>query len=111
MFDGLLDAFFIQVRVYTAAHVEEELEAAKKDYLQAAVAISKPDKVAIPKLLDWYQLDFAKDIEPLVDWICLQLPSDLRAEAVKCVEMGRSDMPHAIQVLPYEFRFRYLLAP
>ncbi|WOL08776.1 hypothetical protein Cni_G17529 [Canna indica] len=99
------------VRIYTAPNVENELETAKKDYLQAAIGISKPNKLAIPKLLDWYLLDFAKDAESLMDWICLQLPGDLRTEAVKCLEIGRSVIPQAIQVLPYEFRFRYLLAP
>ncbi|KAH9758383.1 hypothetical protein KPL71_016679 [Citrus sinensis] len=59
------------VRVYTASEVESELEVAKREYLQAAVGISS-EKLAIPKLLDWYLLDFAKDFESLLDWICLQ---------------------------------------
>ncbi|KAG6495863.1 hypothetical protein ZIOFF_043692 [Zingiber officinale] len=97
------------VRLYTAARVEKELETAKMDYLQAAVGISK---LAIPKLLHWYLLDFAKDIESLMDWVCLQLPGQLRTEAVKCLEESkRSVIPQTIQILPYEFRFRYLLAP
>ncbi|KAG0469677.1 hypothetical protein HPP92_016377 [Vanilla planifolia] len=100
------------VRVYTASQVEKQLEEAKRDYLQAAVGISRPDRLAIPKLLDWYLLDFAKDIESLMDWICLQLPSQLRNEAVECIEARRRcAIPRPIQVLPYEFRFRYLLAP
>ncbi|XP_042406428.1 uncharacterized protein LOC121996501 isoform X3 [Zingiber officinale] len=91
------------VRVYTAARVEKELETAKMDYLQAAVGISK---LAIPKLLHWYLLDFAKDIESLMDWVCLQLPGQLRTEAVKCLEESkRSVIPQAIQIRPYEFRF------
>ncbi|MQL89321.1 hypothetical protein Taro_021892 [Colocasia esculenta] len=63
-----------EVRVYTASQVENELEIAKRDYLQEAVGISNTSKMAIPKLLDWYMLDFAKDVESLMDWICLQLP-------------------------------------
>ncbi|KAM0919648.1 hypothetical protein ACQ4PT_008060 [Festuca glaucescens] len=96
------------VRVYTVARVEEELEGAKRDYLQAAVAVSAPERLAIPKLLHWYLLDFAKDVDSLMDWVCLQLPSELRQSAMRAVDEGR----HArrIQVLPYEFRFRYLLA-
>ncbi|KAI4983450.1 hypothetical protein ZWY2020_023942 [Hordeum vulgare] len=42
------------VRVYTAARVEEELEGAKRDYLQAAVGVSSPASLAIPKLLHRY---------------------------------------------------------
>lgn len=101
----------LKVRVYTASQVENELEAAKRDYLQAAIGISTSKKViAIPKLLDWYLLDFAKDIESLLDWICLQLPCELGKEAMKCLER-RKDQPlhESLQILSYEFRFRYLL--
>ncbi|KAG0544037.1 hypothetical protein BDA96_02G240500 [Sorghum bicolor] len=103
------------VRVYTAARVEEELEAAKREYLQAAVGVSTPGKLAVPKLLHWYLLDFAKDVDALMDWVCLQLPPELRHKAMRVVEDGRRRAAGAepagrIQVLPYEFRFRYLLA-
>ncbi|XP_039795518.1 uncharacterized protein LOC120660926 isoform X2 [Panicum virgatum] len=99
------------VRVYTAARVEEELEAAKREYLQAAVGVSSPGRLAVPKLLHWYLLDFAKDVDSLMDWVCLQLPAGLRQQAVRAVEGGRraGAEPQRIQVLPYEFRFRYLL--
>ncbi|KAL5982404.1 hypothetical protein ACLOJK_016475 [Asimina triloba] len=99
------------VRVYTASQVDSELQAAKRDYLQAAVGISST-KFAIPKLLDWYLLDFAKDLESLLDWICLQLPCALRKEALKCLERGRREpLAQTTEVIPYEFSFRYLLAP
>ncbi|KAK3133555.1 hypothetical protein QOZ80_6AG0538000 [Eleusine coracana subsp. coracana] len=100
------------VLVYTAARVEEELEAAKTEFLQAAVGVSAPGKLAVPKLLHWYLLDFAKDVDSLMDWVCLQLPHELRHRAMRAVEDGRraGAEPGRIQVLPYEFRFRYLLA-
>ncbi|KDP31903.1 hypothetical protein JCGZ_12364 [Jatropha curcas] len=98
------------VRVYTASNVEEELEAAKRDYLQAAIGISKTNKLIIPKLLDWYLLDFAKDIESLLDWICLQLPDEHRNEAVKSLERrGREPLSQLVQFMPYDFSFRLLL--
>ncbi|KAF5201029.1 ternary complex factor MIP1 leucine-zipper protein (Protein of unknown function, DUF547), partial [Thalictrum thalictroides] len=90
------------VRVYTASKVESELESAKRDYLQAAVGCSTT-KFAIPKLLDWYLLDFAKDLESLLDWICLQLPSELRNEAVRCLQRGRTSQ--LVELTPYEFKF------
>lgn len=98
------------VRIYTATEVERELEAAKRQYLQAAVGISKDKKLVIPKLLDWYLLDFAKDLESLVDWICLQLPNELRKEAMNCLERPK-DVPlsRVVYIMPYEFSFRYLL--
>lgn len=95
--------------MYTAAQVENELEVAKREYLEAAVGISS-SKFAIPKLLDWYLLDFAKDLESLLDWICLQLPSELGKKALKCLEEGKSrPLSQLVQIMPYEFGFRYLL--
>ncbi|XP_075669628.1 uncharacterized protein LOC142639305 [Castanea sativa] len=97
------------VRVYTASQVENELEVAKKEFLQAAIGVSAA-KFAIPKLLEWYLPDFAKDLESLLDWICLQLPNELAKEAIKCLESGKKEpFSQFIQVMPYEFNFRYLL--
>ncbi|KAH6788261.1 ternary complex factor MIP1 leucine-zipper protein of unknown function [Perilla frutescens var. hirtella] len=98
------------VRVYTASEIESELEAAKRAYLQAAVGISASNKLVVPKLLDWYLLDFAKDMDALLDWICLQLPDELRIEAVKCIESkDREPLTKLVQVKPYNFSFRYLV--
>eukprot|EP00253_Pinus_taeda_P008537 PITA_08537 len=101
------------VRVYTASGVENELEAAKKEYLQAAVGVTSKKKLLVPKLLDWYSRDFAKDVESLLDWICLQLPTSLRNAVMECLERrGRPDemVSQGIQIMPYEFDFRYLFA-
>ncbi|KAH0940539.1 hypothetical protein HID58_000176 [Brassica napus] len=98
------------VRVYTAGNVEEELEAAKRDYLQASVGISKKNKLMLPKVLDWYLLDFAKDLESLLDWVCLQLPDKLREETLKCMERkNKESLMELVQVVPYDFSFRLLL--
>ncbi|GAV72476.1 DUF547 domain-containing protein/Lzipper-MIP1 domain-containing protein [Cephalotus follicularis] len=100
----------MKVRVYTAVGVEDELEAAKRDYLQAAVGISRTNKLILPKLLDWHLLDFAKDLESLLDWVCLQLPTELSNEAVQCLERkGRGPISQLVQVMPYDFSFRLLL--
>ncbi|KAJ8770631.1 hypothetical protein K2173_021278 [Erythroxylum novogranatense] len=47
--------------------------------------------------------DFAKDMESMADWICLQLPDKVRTEAVKC------HLSQLVQVMPYDFRFKLLL--
>ncbi|XP_057516824.1 uncharacterized protein LOC130798016 isoform X3 [Amaranthus tricolor] len=98
------------VRIYTADQVENQLEVAKKDYLQAAVGISRYNELIIPKLLDWYLLDFAKDLESLLDWICLQLPKVLRNDAMKCYERAKVEpLSKIVHIRPYDFSFRYLL--
>lgn len=99
------------VRVYTSTEVETELEAAKGEYLQAAIGVTtERRKVLIPKLLDWYMWDFAKDKNSLLEWICEQLPISLRATVEECLR-GKMDesISQVIEVLPYEFSFRYLL--
>ncbi|XP_019437981.1 PREDICTED: uncharacterized protein LOC109343915 isoform X2 [Lupinus angustifolius] len=97
------------VRIYTASEVENELEVAKREYLQAAVGIST-SKFIVPKLLDWHLLDLAKDLESLVDWICLQLPSELGKEAIKLLEKRKPEpLSQFVQIMPYDFTFRYLL--
>ncbi|KAG6399647.1 hypothetical protein SASPL_141128 [Salvia splendens] len=99
------------LRVYTASHIESELEAAKKAYLQAAVGISAAsNKLVVPKLLDWYLLDFAKEMDALLDWICLQLPDELRNEAVQCLgSKDKEPVSELVEVTPYNFSFRYLV--
>ncbi|OIW03443.1 hypothetical protein TanjilG_14668 [Lupinus angustifolius] len=97
------------VRVYTASRVESELEVAKREYLQATVGIST-SKLTIPKLVDWYLLDFAKDLKSLMDWICLQLPSEQGKEPIKFLEERKAEsLSQFVQIMPYEFSFRYLL--
>ncbi|KAK9682738.1 hypothetical protein RND81_10G093100 [Saponaria officinalis] len=99
------------VRVYTASQIESELETAKKEYIQAAVGISKDDKFIIPKLLDWYQLDFANNLPSLLDWICQQIPDELRNEARNCLQRTTTNAPvsESVEVVPYDFTFRYLI--
>ncbi|KAL8231337.1 hypothetical protein R6Q57_001115 [Mikania cordata] len=98
------------VRVYTSANVENELATAKREYLQAAFGITKTNKLVIPDMLDWYLLDFGKDLEALVEWVCLQLPSELRKQAVTCLEKrGREPISKKVQIMSYDYRFRYLI--
>ncbi|KAJ0614228.1 hypothetical protein HanIR_Chr02g0060051 [Helianthus annuus] len=100
-----------EVRVYTTSKVENELEVAKIEYLQAAVGISTTKHLLmIPKLLDWYMFDFAKDMESFLHWVCLQLHSEVGKEAMKCLERQTSEtLSDHVRVSPYEFHFRYLL--
>ncbi|KAF5759716.1 hypothetical protein HanXRQr2_Chr16g0744651 [Helianthus annuus] len=96
------------VRVYTTSEVENELEVAKNEYLQAAVGISTTKHLLmIPKLLDWYMFDFAKDMESFLHWVCLQLHGEVGKEAMKCLERQTSEtLSDHVRVSPYEFHFR-----
>lgn len=98
------------VRIYTPQEVENELEIAKNEYLQAAVGVT-PTKVVIPKMLDWYMRDFAKDAESLLDWVSEQLPGALGKSMQQCLG-NRQGQPvsEVVEVMPYDFSFRYLFA-
>ncbi|MCO5548752.1 hypothetical protein L7F22_002213 [Adiantum nelumboides] len=98
------------LRIYTPSGVEHELEMAKAEYLQAAVGVTST-RICIPKVLDWYLRDFAKDAESLVDWISLQLPTALGRSMQKCLANRQGkEMAEFVQVMPYDFSFRYLMA-
>ncbi|KAG6551986.1 hypothetical protein Mapa_006292 [Marchantia paleacea] len=97
------------LRVYTSAAVEHELETAKREYLQAAVGVNAQDKILLPKLLEWYMRDFAKDMESLLEWVCGQLSSPLRESVQECLNHPREGvLSHSIEVMPYDFNFRYI---
>lgn len=99
----------VQLRVYTSAAVEQELETAKREYLQAAVGVNAQDKILLPKLLEWYMRDFAKDMESLLEWVCGQLSSPLREAVQECLNHPREGvLSHSIEVMPYDFNFRYI---
>ncbi|CAM6096092.1 unnamed protein product [Calypogeia fissa] len=97
------------LRVYTSSAIESELQIAKQEYLQAAVGVSDQKKIYLPKLLEWYMRDFAKDMEGLLDWLCQQLSGPLHAAVQDCVNHPREGvLSHSIEVMPYDFNFRYL---
>lgn len=99
-----------QLRIYTPQGVEHELEIAKSEYLQAAIGVTTT-RICIPKLLDWYMRDFAKDAESLLDWIWEQLPSALGRSMQRCItnRQGKA-VVDVIEVKPYNFNFRYIMA-
>ncbi|PWA51039.1 hypothetical protein CTI12_AA468170 [Artemisia annua] len=80
--------------------VENDLEVAKKAYLQATIGISTTKKMAaIPKLFAWYMLDFAKDLDMLLDWVCIQLPHEVVKETMNCLERNKNvPLSHCIRV-------------
>lgn len=105
----------MQVRIYTADGVIAELEKSKLEYLQASVVVTNTRKIAFPELLFRNMLDFAMDIDTLVEWVCHQLPTSgsLRKSMVDCFRhQGHNNGKISITVekIPYDFEFQYLLA-
>ncbi|KAK9158476.1 hypothetical protein Scep_005050 [Stephania cephalantha] len=100
------------VRIYNANNVTSELEKAKLEYLQASVVVRSTKKLMFPELLLQNTLDFASDSESLVEWVCQQLPThwSLRKAMVDCFKGHNSGTAKmAIEKMPYDFDFQYLL--
>lgn len=104
----------LQVRIYTADGVINELEKSKLEYLQASIAVTNTRKIAIPELLLRNMLDFSMDIDTLVEWVYHQLPTSgtLRKSMVDCFRQGHSTgkVSTTVEKIPYDFEFQYLLA-
>ncbi|KAL8154379.1 hypothetical protein V2J09_012139 [Rumex salicifolius] len=106
--------------------VISELEKSKLDYLQASISVTNTKKIALPELLTQNMLEFASDMENLLEWVCHQLPTSgsLRKSIVDCFRLGNQQQANngasttrnltststIVINLPYEFDFQYLLA-
>lgn len=104
----------MQLRVYTPEEVVNELGKAKIEYLESSVGITSKRKILVPKLLKWHMRDFADDMESLVEWIYSQLPhsgSSLKGLMMECLNCEpNSAATKMVEIQPYEFEFRYMIA-
>ncbi|XP_020682882.1 uncharacterized protein LOC110099912 isoform X1 [Dendrobium catenatum] len=101
------------LRVYTADNVVNELERAKVEFLEASICITSKKKIVIPKLLEWHMLDFADDIESLIEWIYSQLPrsTSLKRSMMEWLSSdNRTSLSKMVEIKPYSAEFRYLLS-
>ncbi|KAF5188009.1 electron transporter, putative (Protein of unknown function, DUF547) [Thalictrum thalictroides] len=101
------------VRIYTANGVSAELEKSKLDYLQASIVVTKTKRLHIPELLLKNMLDFARNVDSLVEWVCQQLPTSwsLRKSMVECFRGHYSGkLSDIVEKTRYEFEFQYLLS-
>ncbi|KMZ56946.1 hypothetical protein ZOSMA_8G00910 [Zostera marina] len=94
------------VRIYTAKTVLQQLDAAKEEYIRAAVSIRKEQKIMLPKLLESFARDMGMSWGDLVDEIQQYLPETLHI-AVKRCQSGKSHK--CVEWMQHNFTFRYLL--
>ncbi|KAL0913021.1 hypothetical protein M5K25_016450 [Dendrobium thyrsiflorum] len=96
------------LRVYTAKSVMEELEMAKKDFLQANILVKKSRKIFLPKLLDRYAKEANLSSEELVAWVSNNMDKKLNDGILKCVNGKNKKAAQVIEWLPYNSKFRYV---
>lgn len=98
------------VRVYTSKNVHEELEAAKREFLQASIGFQSDKKVLLPKILEWYSREASISSNGLLDWVSQYVDEKEKETMLKCVRAKpHKNTSHCIEWVSYSFNFRYLL--
>ncbi|KAJ0963376.1 hypothetical protein J5N97_028498 [Dioscorea zingiberensis] len=96
------------VRIYTPKKLYQQLEAAKEEYIRAAIGIQNKQKIILPKIVDYYAKDRGLNSLGLVDMIQRYLPDNLR-KALRKFKPGRTHHK-IIEWIPHDLTFRYLLS-
>jgi hypothetical protein len=104
--------FLEQVRVYTAKNVNEELEAARTEYIQASIGFQSTKKVLLPKILDWYAKEASISSAALLESLSYCLDEEEKEILQRCIwSKPNKNTSHCIEWQPYNFSFRYMFHP
>uniref|UniRef100_A0A0D9XME9 DUF547 domain-containing protein n=1 Tax=Leersia perrieri TaxID=77586 RepID=A0A0D9XME9_9ORYZ len=99
------------LKVYTAKNIMEELERAKREFLQASVVVRKSKKVFLPRLAERYAREAGlAGADELLAWARDNADARATQDAIqRCVDGGggRRKAAQAVEWLPYNARFRY----
>ncbi|XP_024986146.1 uncharacterized protein LOC112521487 isoform X1 [Cynara cardunculus var. scolymus] len=99
------------LKVYTPSNIKEELEAAKREFLQSNIIVKKSKKLFIPKLLERFGKETNISPDNLLKWITENVDKKLGDSITKCIEHKTSKKSsQMIEWLPYNSRFRYVFS-
>ncbi|KAK6251102.1 hypothetical protein SCA6_005107 [Theobroma cacao] len=99
------------LKVYTASNVKEELEVAKREFLQANVVVKKSKKVFLPRVLERFAKEASISSDDLLNWVTENVDKKLHNSIQKCMDGKSKKKPsQVIDWLPYSSRFRYILS-
>ncbi|OEL38204.1 hypothetical protein BAE44_0000776 [Dichanthelium oligosanthes] len=103
------------LRVYTGKHVMEELERAKREFLQVTVVVRKfKKKVFLPRLVERYAREACLGPDDVLPWAQREggVAADGRPQqdAAQQGAGSRRKAAQAVEWLPYAARFRYAFA-
>lgn len=90
----------VQVRLYTAKRVFQELEIAKEEYIQMNVKIHKEQRLVMPKNVEC----FTKEMGLSPSGIAEMLDHAMPQASPKFRKLKK------VEYLPHNFSFRFLLA-
>lgn len=101
----------LQLKVYTASNLREELNAAKREFLQANVVVKKSSKVFLPKLVERFSREAAIGIDDLLGWVMESVDKKLHDSIQKCCDRkSNKKSSQIIEWRPYSSRFRYMFS-
>ncbi|XP_027912649.1 uncharacterized protein LOC114172257 isoform X1 [Vigna unguiculata] len=99
------------LKVYTASNIREQLNFAKREFLQANVIVKKSSKVFLPKLVERFTREASISLDDLLGWVMESVDKKLHDSIQKC--LGRKSNKKSSQIIewiPYSSRFRYMLS-
>ncbi|KAK8341842.1 hypothetical protein V6Z12_A08G192500 [Gossypium hirsutum] len=99
------------LKVYTASNVKEELEVAKREFLQANVVVKKSKKVFLPRVLERFAKEASISSDDILNWVAKNVDKKLHNSIQKCIDRkSKKKSSQVIDWLPYNSSFRYILS-
>ena len=101
----------LQLKVYTASNIREQLNIAKREFLQANVVVKKSSKVFLPKLVERFSREASISLDDLLGWVMESVDKKLHDSIQKCLDRkSNKKSSQIIEWLPYSSRFRYMFS-
>ncbi|XP_020218212.1 uncharacterized protein LOC109801530 isoform X2 [Cajanus cajan] len=99
------------LKVYTASNIREQLNIAKREFLQANVVVKKSSKVFLPKLVERFSREASIRLDDLLGWVMESVDKKLHDSIEKCLDRkSNKKSSQIIEWLPYCSRFRYMFS-
>lgn len=98
----------MQVRIYTAKDVFQELKVARDEYIRENVVyVNEEKKIFMPKIVSYFARDMSLSLSQVLDIVCNCLPELQRTAIAARMKKNRPDK-HICWV-PMSSSFRYLI--
>ena len=100
----------MQVRLYTAKNVFQNLKLAKQEFILASVYVhNKGTKVFLPKILSYFAKDMSLSMHNLLEMVTGYLSQAQRNKEIeRCMKL--TERPHkCVHWLPLSSTFRYVI--
>lgn len=96
----------VQVRVYTAKTVVQELEMAKQEYLQTSCKIVSERKIFLPKIVESYAKELGLCSADVFQMIAQSSSYYILQKCIKPLQ--QNELSKNVEWIPHNFNFRYL---